>query len=237
MELDEDTRERLKGVGVATLCTALFKRGLRSQLIQEARPVGPFRETMVGRAFTLRTIPAREDRNPVEVFRDPEHPQRKAIETCPEGFVLVVDSRRDPRAASAGSILIARLKARGCAGFVTDGGLRDSATIAGLGLPCYHVRPSPPTNLTRHEMVESDVPIACGEAPVFPGDVIVGDAEGVVVLPAHLAGELAEEAAEMERYERFAAEQVAGGRSIIGLYPATTEAARRDYEAWKVRTG
>src|SRR5262249_31818351 len=189
--LSDATRAKLKTVSVATITTALFKRGLRNQFIQDVRPLSPDTGTMVGEAFTLRYIPAREDLNPITVFKDRGHPQRKAIEDCPPGAVMVIDSRKNARAASAGSILVARLMKRGAAGIVTDGGFRDSPEIAKLAIPAYHHRPASPTNLTQHQAIDIDVPIGCGDAPVFPGDVIVGDGEGVVVIPAHLADEIA----------------------------------------------
>src|ERR671916_3457595 len=195
--LKPETREKLKTVSTATLCTALYKRGLRNQFIQDVRPLNPDLGNMVGEAFTLRYIPAREDLNPLSVFQDRSHPQRKAVEECPPGAVMVIDSRKDPRAASAGGILVSRLQARGVAGVVTDGGFRDSAEIAGLGIPAFHQRPSAPTNLTLHQAIDINVPVGCGDAPVFPGDVVVGDNDGVLVLPAHLADELADEATEM----------------------------------------
>lgn len=231
------TREKLKTVSCATLCTALFKRGLRNQFVQDVRPLNPTLPNMVGEAFTLRTIPAREDLNPMTVFEQRDHPQRKAIETCPPGAVLVIDSRKDARAASAGSILVARLMKRGAAGIVTDGGLRDSPDIARLPFPAYHQRPSAPTNLTRHQAIDIDVPIGCGDVPVFPGDVVVGDAEGVVVIPAHLADEVADEAVEMTAFEDFVAERVMAGRSILGLYPPTDEATRAEFAAWRRAKG
>ena len=125
------------GVSVATLATALFKRGLRNQTIQAVHPVSPKGRNMVGPAFTLRYIPAREDLNQLTEFRKPDHPQRVAIETCTAGSVLVFDSRKDPRAASAGDILITRLQ-RGVDGVVTDGGFRDSVRIAELEILAYH---------------------------------------------------------------------------------------------------
>ena len=131
-QLSPGTREKLKGVSTATLASCLFKRGLRHQVIQEVHPLNPSLGTMVGEAFTLRYMPAREDLNPMTVFQNPGHPQRKAVEECPPGAVLVMDSRKDPRAASAGSILVSRLMVRGVAGVVTDGGFRDSAEIARL---------------------------------------------------------------------------------------------------------
>ncbi len=235
--LSPQTRDRLKTVAVATITTALFKRGLRGQLIQDVRPLNPAAGPMVGEAYTLRFIPAREDLNPLGVFADRAHPQRRAIEECPPGAVLVIDSRKDPRAASAGSILAARLMARGVAGIVTDGGFRDSPEIARLAIPAYHRRPAPPVSITLHQAVDFDVPIGCGDAPVFPGDVVVGDGEGVVVIPAHLADEIAEEAVEMTRFEDFVAEEVLKGRSILGLYPPTEERTRADYAAWRKAKG
>src|SRR6478609_4303180 len=184
--LSDATRTKRRGVSTATLTTALFKRGLRNQFVQDVRPLNPDGGPMVGEAYTLRYIPAREDLNPITVFRDRAHPQRRAVEECPPGAVLVIDSRKDARAASAGSILVARLMKRGVAGVVTDGGFRDSPEIAQLAIPAYHHRPASPTNLTLPQAIDIDVPIGCGDAPLFPRDVVVGDGEGVVVLPAHL---------------------------------------------------
>lgn len=233
MALSETTRAKLKGVSVATLCTALFKRGLRNQFIQDVRPLGFKGEVMVGEAFTLRYMPAREDLNPLAVFQDRAHPQRKAVEDCPPGAVFVIDSRKDPRAASAGGILVKRLMMRGVAGVVTDGGFRDAPEIAELGIPAYHNRPSSPTNLTLHQAIDINVPIGCGDAPVFPGDVVVGDGEGVIVIPAHLADEVADEAVEMTAFEDFVIEKVGEGRSILGLYPPTDPQTKVDFEAWR----
>ena len=237
MALSNDTREKLRSVSVATITTALFKRGLRNQFIQDVHPLNPALGNMVGEAFTLRYIPAREDLNPIGVFKDRAHPQRRAIEECPPGAVLVIDSRKDARAASAGAILVARLMKRRCAGIVTDGGFRDSPEIAKLAIAAYHERPASPTNLTRHQALDVNVPIGCGDAPVFPGDVIVGDAEGVVVIPAHVADEIAIEAVEMTAFEDFVTEEVLKGRSILGLYPATDPQTERDFAAWRKANG
>ncbi|BAF88640.1 methyltransf 6 family protein [Azorhizobium caulinodans ORS 571] len=235
--LSDATREKLKHVSTATLATALFKRGFRNQFIQNVHPLGFKGENMVGPAFTLRYMPAREDLNPITVFLDRAHPQRKAVEECPPGAVFVVDSRKDARAASAGSILVARLMKRGVAGIVTDGGFRDSPEIAALDIPSYHQRPAAPTNLTVHQAIDINVPIGCGDAPVFPGDIIVGDGEGVIVLPAHLADELADEATEMTAFEDFVTEKVLEGRTILGLYPATEEQTKTDFAAWRKEKG
>jgi regulator of RNase E activity RraA len=233
MSLSAATRQKLKQVSVATLCTALYKRGLRNQFIQDVHPLNPAHVNMVGKAFTLRYIPAREDLNPLSVFQDRAHPQRKAVEDCPPDAVMVIDSRKDPRAASAGSILVTRLMVRGCAGIVTDGGFRDAPEIAALAIPAYHNRPSAPTNLTRHQAIDINVPIGCGDAPVFPGDIIVGDAEGVVVIPHEIADDIAQEAVEMTAFEDFVTEQVKGGRSILGLYPATDPDVAGLFAQWR----
>ena len=233
--LTDQTRLKLEKVSTATLATALFKRGFRNQVIQDVHPLGDFDKNMVGPAYTLRYIPAREDLNDISVFENPNHPQRAGVEACPPQSVMVIDSRKDPRAASAGSILVTRLMVRGCAGIVTDGGLRDSPEIAALEIPAYHNRPSSPTNLTLHQAVDLDVPIACGDAPVWPGDIIVGDKESVIVLPAELANEIADEAVEMTAFEDFVTEKVKSGQSIIGLYPATHEKTRQDFVAWRKR--
>lgn len=238
MSLKPETRDKLKGVSTATIATALFKRGLRGQMIQDVHPLSsPREESMVGEAFTLRYIPAREDLNDISVFRNHRHPQRKAVEEAPEGCVFVIDSRKDARAASAGGILVTRLMRRGVVGIVTDGGFRDSAEIAKLGIASYHHRPSAPTNLTMHQAIDINVPIACGDAPVFPGDVIVGDADGCIVVPAHLADEIADEAVEMTAYEDFVTERVRAGARTTGLYPPTDESNLQAFATWRKEQG
>ncbi|MGB5190664.1 ribonuclease activity regulator RraA, partial [Robiginitalea sp.] len=220
-------------ISTATIATCLFKKGLKNQFIQGVVPLHSRHGNMVGEAYTLRYIPAREDLNPIEVFRDPGHLQRVAIEQCPKGHVLVIDSRKNARAASAGSILVARLKLRGVAGIVTDGGFRDSGEIAELDFPSYHTRPSAPTNLTLHHAIGVNEPIGCGDVPVFPGDLLVGDADGVMVIPAHLVDEVAEECLEMTLFEEFVMEKVNAGQSIIGLYPPTDPQTLEDFKIWK----
>ena len=232
-KLKNSTREKLIKVSTATVATCLYKKGLRNQFIQNVKPLKKGKPTMVGEAFTLRYIPAREDLNPVSVFRDPKHPQRVAVETCPEGSVLVIDSRKNARAASAGSILVTRLMKRGCAGIVTDGGFRDSTEIADLPFPSYHDTPSAPTNLTLHQALDINVPIGCGDVAVFPGDIIIGDDDGVMVIPKEIVDEVADECIEMTLFEDFVLEKVNEGRAIIGLYPPTDEQTLVDFEAWK----
>jgi regulator of RNase E activity RraA len=229
--MNPDTKSTLENTSTASIATMLFKRGLRNQYVQGVARLNPAGKRMVGPVYTLRYIPAREDLNPIEVFRDPDHPQRKAVEEIPEGHVLVMDCRQDATAASAGSILITRLEIRGCAGVVTDGGLRDADEIANLDMPSFCAKPSAPTNLTRHQALDLNVPIGCGSVAVFPGDIAVGDGDGVIIIPHELADDIATEAKGMEKYEAWVVEQVKAGASIIGLYPMN-DATRARYEAW-----
>ncbi len=229
---NHSTLERLMNVSTATLTTALFKRGFRNIFLQGPQRLSPGRN-MVGPAYTLRYIPAREDLDVLESFTNRDHAQRKGVEECPANAVFVIDSRGDASAASAGCILAARLQSRGCAGIVTDGGFRDTHEIAALDMPAYHTRPSAPTNLTKHHAVAINDPIACGGVSVFPGDIVVGDGEGVVCIPAHLADEVAEEAMEMTVFEDFVLEMVQAGASTFGLYPPTDPATQERYSAWR----
>jgi regulator of RNase E activity RraA len=230
--LSEDARGKLANVATATLTTQLFKRGLRNTYMHGVHRLTPGAPQMVGQAFTLRFIPAREDLDNFNVLDDREHPQRKAIETVPAGQVLVIDSRKDMRGASAGDILVARLMVRGVAGLVTDGGMRDSPEIAKLDFPVYCAGGSAPASVHYHHAADLDCPIGCGDVAVFPGDVLVGDAEGVVVIPAHLADEVAAAAVEQERLERFLLREIQQGRGVFGTYPPNDETLAR-YEAWK----
>ena len=230
--INKEIKKTYLNSSVATICTALFKRGFRNQFIQGIFPLNPNLPNMVGLAFTVRYIPAREDLNALEVFKNPKHPQRVAIEECPKDHVLIFDSRKDPRAASAGAILITRLMVKGCAGVVTDGGFRDSNEIKNMRIPSYHNRASSPTNLTLHQAVDINVPIGCGDVAVWPGDLLVGDKEGVVVIPAHIIKEIADEIKSMTIYEDYVIEKVRKGSSIKGLYPLTDEKEKSAYEDW-----
>lgn len=231
--LSIELRYKLKNISTATIATCLYKKGLRNQFIQNIFPLSHIKGNMVGEAFTLRYIPAREDLNAVSVFKNPEHPQRVAIETCPEGSVLVIDSRKNARAASAGSILVTRLMKRGAVGIVTDGGFRDSEEIANLDFHSYHQKPSAPTNLTLHQALDINVPIGCGDVAVFPGDIIVGDKDGVMVIPFEIIEDVVNECVEITLFEDFVLEQVNNGQSIVGLYPPTNELTLLNYENWK----
>ena len=232
MSLSPQTREALQKVSSATLTTVLFKRGFRNVFIQGVFLLNRNSPKMVGEAYTLRYIPAREDLDQLGAFEGRGHPQREAIEACPSGQVLVMDARRDASAATGGDILMTRLMVRGAAGIVTDGGLRDSPTIEKLPWPAYCAARSAPLNLVRHHAIDSQVPIGCGGVAVYPGDIVVGDGEGVVVIPAGIAAEVAQEAAAQTVFEDWVEAKVKEGRSIFGLYPPSAE-TKAEFEAWK----
>ncbi len=227
MPLSDATRALLRLVSTATLTTQLMKRGFDNVFMQGVRPLHAAGATMVGEACTLRYIPARKDLDTIEALSNPDHPQRKVIETIAPGEVLVFDCRGDGRAAAIGAILIARLMVRGAAGFVCDGGVRDLATAVETGLPIFALRSSAPPNVVRHHAVDINQPIGCGDVPVFPGDVVVGDQDGVVVLPAHLADEIAVAAGVQERLETFLMAQIMAGKPLTGTYPPNEETLRR----------
>ncbi len=228
-----DTLAKLKKVSVATLCTQLFKRGLRNVYIQGvARMTKPSTGNMVGPAFTMRSIPAREDLDQLSAFDDPMHPQRKAIESVPPGHVLVLDCRGEKRVASGGQILTTRLMIRGGAGLVSDGAIRDSGEISKMDFPVYTAGSSAPLNLIHHHALDQNVPIGCGGVAVYPGDIIVGDDEGVAVIPAHLADEVARDAAEQEVMEAFLLERIQGGASLPGTYPPG-DVVKAEFAVWR----
>jgi regulator of RNase E activity RraA len=214
----------------ATLTTVLRKHGLSNTYMHGVAPLRPGMR-MAGPAFTLRYIPAREDLAAGEVdnLRDA---QRVAIEQVGPGQVFVIDARGDTRAGTMGAILATRLQQRGAAGIVTDGAYRDSPVIAELGLGAYAGAMNAHANKTAHHPSQFQVPIACGGVAVFPGDWLVGDGEGVVVVPAHLAEAVAREALEQEEREGFIIEKVRNGASIVGVYPPD-EKTLAEFEEWK----
>lgn len=237
MAVSSSTLDRLRSVSAATLCTQLFKRGFRNVYIQGiARLTKPSAGNLVGPAFTMRNIPAREDLDQIGAFDNPEHPQRKAIESVPPGHVLVIDCRGEKRVASGGQILTTRLKVRGAAGLVSDGPVRDSGEIAKMDFPVYCAGGSAPLNLIHHHAIDLNVPIGCGGVAVYPGDVIVGDEEGVVVIPQHLADDVAGDAVEQEKMEAFVLERIEGGAALPGTYPPNEE-TRAAYASWRQRKG
>ncbi len=219
MEITASTKALLAQCSTATVQSQLFKRGLRNTFLHGLRPVNRTACRFVAEAFTLRYIPAREDLDVTQVFEDPSHPQRVAIETTGPGEVLVMDCRQESRAASGGNILITRLKVRGAAAMVTDASVRDYDSIAELAFPVFCAGPCASVNLVLHHAVDTQVPVACAGVAVYPGDVLVGDSEGVVVIPRALAPEIAEPAVEQEQLERFILDEVRAGASLPGTYP------------------
>ena len=237
MELKQTTIDNLRHVSCATLCTQLFKRGFRNVYIQGVkRLTTKSGGNLVGPAFTMRSIPAREDLDQISAFDDPNHPQRKAIESVPPGHVLVLDCRGETRVASGGQILTTRLQVRGAAGLVSDGPVRDSGAIAQMDFPVYCAGGSAPLNLLQHHAIDQNIPIGCGGVAVYPGDAIVGDDEGVVVIPAHLADEVAEAAVEQEKMEMFILERVQNGAKLAGTYPPNAE-TKAAFEVWRKEKG
>jgi len=234
--VSSEIKDLFQETTTATICTQLFKRGLLNQFIQGVQLVTPKATMMVGEAYTLRNIPARADLDGPGKFDGREHPQRRAIEECPEGAVLTIDCRKDQRSGALGDILITRLADRGVAGVVTDGGMRDVVPMADFTIPVYATCPSTPASFHVHHAVDLQVPIACGDVAIFPGDILVGDGEGVVVVPRHLAEEVARDSAEQETMENWVLAEVKKGQEIFGLYPPNEENKKR-YEAWKSSKG
>ena len=211
-----DVLETLRTVATATLTVQLRKRGLDHVVLEGLRPTRPDLR-LAGRARTLRYLPLRED---LAAERSTGmNAQKLAVEDIRAGEVLVIDARAERGAGTMGDILALRVQQRGGAGIVTDGPLRDSEPIAGLDLPVYHASVHPAVLGRRHVPWESGTPIACAGVLVEPGDVLVGDADGVVVVPSRLAREVAADAVEQERQELFIAERVAEGEAIEGLFP------------------
>ena len=235
--LSDETRELLRHVSVATLCTQLFKRGFRNVFLQGVgRLTTPTGGNLVGPAYTMRNIPAREDIDQISAFDDPDHPQRRGIESVPAGHVLVIDCRGEKRVASGGGILTTRLRVRGAAGLVSDGPVRDSGQISKMDFPVYCAGGSAPLNLIHHHAIDLNVPIGCGGVAVYPGDVVVGDDEGVVIVPAHLAEEIARDATEQEKMEAFILEKIEGGVKLGGTYPPN-DATKAEYAVWRKAKG
>lgn len=232
--LDGAVVTALRSVATSTLANALAARSLRHTVVAGVVPRHVRRETgtsMVGPAYTLRHIPAREDLDLPASLRRPDHPHRVAIEAVPAGAVLVMDCRGRRDAAVLGGILATRLAVRGVEGVVTDGAVRDLLEVADLGLAVYSAGVSPAPAMVRHHAVEAQVPVGCGEVAVYPGDVIVGDADGVVCIPRHLAADVARDAVEREHLEEFVSSEIRRGVAVPGLYPPGDEARRR-YETW-----
>jgi regulator of RNase E activity RraA len=227
--LSPQTLERLRQISTPTLSTQLLKLGFRSRFLHGLVPLSPDAR-MAGEAVTVRFVPAREDLATLEALGDPAYPQRRAIEHIRPGQVLVMDCRRVVDAAAAGDILVARLQVRGAAGLVADGGVRDFLSVKASGFPVYVAGPSAPAHVLRHLAVDVDVPIGCAEVLVMPGDVMVGDGEGVICVPRALAEAVATAGLDQERLEAFLLEKVKAGAPLPGVYPPNA-ATLAEYEA------
>lgn len=229
--LAERTRALLAQCGPSTIANVLLRHGLRNTFLLGLSPLRGGLPRMVGPAYTLRFIPAREDIDTMANYGLDENPHRRAIEECPAGHVLVIDAGGSTRASSAGDIMAARLLQRGVCGLVTDGGFRDTPSIARTGLPAFQRQTAPPaTPIALHPLALNE-PVGCAGVAVYPGDIVVGDDEGVVVIPSHLAAEVAEAAFEQTQYELYVETQIPRGRALYGLFPAS-EPSRAEYRRW-----
>jgi regulator of RNase E activity RraA len=232
--LSAQAEEALRQASSATLTTQLLKRGFRTTFMAGVLPLRPDLR-LVGYAFTLRYIPMREDLD-LQPFDNQTNVQRLAIEAVGPGDVLIIDARGDVNAATLGDILATRARVRGCAGIVTDGAFRDAGAMRAIDIPSYSRGAHASMSTTRHHPVDMNVPIGCGGVMVMPGDVIVGDSEGVVVIPSQVAEEVALAALEQDELEAFVLEKVRNGASIRGVYPPD-EQTLEEYREYRQRQG
>jgi len=223
--------EQLRHISTATLTTQLFKLGFRNTFLSGVRPLNPALR-MAGEAVTVRFVPAREDLATFDAIGQPGYPQRKAIDEIEPGQVLVLDCRNIDSSAAGGEILMSRLKARGAAGAVTDGAMRDYVSIQKLGFPVFAKNMAATAHVHKHWAVDVNVPVGCAEVLIMPGDIMVGDDEGVVCIPRHVVEKVAQSGLEMEVLEAFVLEKVQAGAPLAGTYPPS-ETMRAEYEAWK----
>lgn len=229
--ITDGERERLKKLSVSAITTALSHLGLNRMSLQRVQRAAPG-ERMVAQAYTVRFIASRPDLDNAEAFARPDNLQRRALEECPLGFALVIDARGDASAACGGDAFAMRLKVRGCAGMVTDGGFRDVESIAALGFPAFLQRPAATPTWAAHHPVDLNVPISCGGVPVYPGDVLVGDGDGVVVIPLAVVDTVMDAASRIVQYDEFVDEKLAEGRPMLGLYPAIGPTGE-EYRQWR----
>ncbi len=228
--LSTDAFAKLHTVSTATLTSQLAKRGFHETFMTGIYPLRPDLR-LVGYAFTLRYVPTRPDQVDV-LYDNTKNIQRIAVESVNKDDVLVIDARGDIRAATLGNILATRLKARGAAGLVTDGALRDTPNFKNIDLAAYIKAPNATTSFEVHHPIDINVPIGCAGILVMPGDIVVGDGEGVVVIPSQVAEEVAHDAYEQERLEEFIQAKIAKGASILGVYPPNEE-TKAEYTEWR----
>ncbi len=230
-EITDEARELYARASTASLKAQLIKRGLRTRGISNIAPVNPATPRLFGPAYTLRYIPMREDLATGEAMADPENPQRKSIELVPPGHVLIVDTQGMDVSGTFGDILIARLQMRGVAGVVSDGPMRDIAELKKMDFPVFARGNAAPPSYASMIAADAQIPIGCGGVAVFPGDIVIGDADGVVILPAAIAQEVARNAVEQDQLEAYVRMRVEGGDSIVGVYPPNEE-TKAAYRAW-----
>jgi regulator of RNase E activity RraA len=230
--ISPETLEKLTRISTATLTTQLFKRGFRQAFLVGVRPLNPNAASFAGEAFTMRHIPAREDLETLASVRAPDNKQWQAVEAIPPGHVLMIDSRDDIRAASMGNMLITRLMRRGVAAVVTDGAFRDGPQIAEMPFPAYARAMTASTRLSFFHVADLQVPIGCAGVAVYPGDIVVGDREGVVVIPRHVATEVANDGLEQEEMEAWLHTKIDAGLPLAGIYPPSDETVA-EYQAWR----
>ncbi len=226
-ELTDDIRAKFNAVSTATLAGQMQRRGMRNSFLNGLKPLKAG-QRMLGYAHTLRYVPRRED---FEKRSSGPNAQRRAVESIRPEEVLIVEARGEPDAGTIGDIFTMRLKHLGGTGFITDGSLRDTPAIAEIDVPVYHLSSHAATLGRLHTPLDNQVPIACAGVTVFPGDILVGDGEGVCVIPALLAEEVANDAYAQELEEEWAIERVAAGDSSIGTFPIAKE-RRPEFEAW-----
>lgn len=226
----------LKEVSTATLTMQLLKRGIRQVWMSGPKPLTGGQERIAGPAFTLRFIPGREDLSGPDVLKRTDLAQRRAIEECPAGHVLVVDCLRKADGAAIGDILATRLKVRGVAGLVSDACVRDADGVIASQLPVWCPGAAAPASIASLSDGDLNVPIGCGGVAVIPGDWIVADNDGVVVIPAALVQEVAQGGLEQELHEQFILSQVKDGAKIPGTYPPNEENLAK-YQEWKASKG
>lgn len=232
VEVDPQVLETLKKVSTATLATQLFKHGLRQQFLVGVSPVGQVKEAFAGEAFTMRFIPAREDLDTLEGLADDDNLQWAGVERIQPGEVMIIDSRSDISAASAGDMLVTRAMHRGAKAFITDGAFRDGSVLETLDIPTYARAITATTRLTSFHVADLQVPVGCAGVAVYPGDIVVGDADGVIIIPRSLAPAIADDALEQELREAYLHTRVHNGESLLGVYPPN-EKTLAEYEAWK----
>ena len=230
-DLSAETKKNFLYASTATISMQMMKRGFRNCAIGGVKPLNPKATRMVGPAYTLRYIPGREDLDKPPTPADPPSAQRAAIEETPAGHVLVIATEGNTRSGTLGDILALRLKVRGVAGVISDGAMRDTPVIGKFDIPVYCSAAAAPPSMANLHPADVQRPVGICGVPVYPGDVIVADDDGAIVVPRHLADEVGRDSFEQERLEKFVAIRVAQGHGIPGTYPPNDE-TKKLYQAW-----